>query len=80
MSMGNKPRPAIEAPANEPPDLRGEKAGLICYLLGFLVYKLPREYGPAWLSGELAAAGIPIEWDSKAERFVAKPLIGAVKP
>jgi hypothetical protein len=50
---------------------------VLCFALNVLTWKLPAEYGPGWIVGELAAAGIPIEWDSKGERFVAKPLVGA---
>jgi hypothetical protein len=55
------------------PDLRKETAGLLCYVLHALGCRLPAEYGPAWIAGELSAAGIPIEWDSTHERFVTRP-------
>jgi hypothetical protein len=78
--IDERQRPAVEVPMPAPvvPDLRGEKAGLVCYVLNVLAWKLPADHGPAWLAGELAAAGIPIEWDSQEERFVAKPLVGGV--
>ncbi len=74
-------RPTIEAPANDtPPDIRADNARVLCYGLDVLAWKLPAEYGPAWVASELAHAGIPIDWDSHAERFITKPLIGAAKP
>jgi hypothetical protein len=74
--MPERPAHKVQAAADVP-DLRGEKATLVCYVLDVLAWKLPSDYGPAWLAGELTAAGIPIEWDSKGERFVPKLLEGA---
>ncbi len=71
--------PAIVQPADEVPDMRGEKARLVCYVLDVLVWKLPREYGPAWLAAELANKGIPVEWDSARECFTSKPSVEVLK-
>lgn len=69
--------PAAVAPSDQatpPIELNQERAKLVCFVLNVLSWKLPREYGPAWLVGELANAGIPIAWDNDAEHFIPKGL------
>ncbi len=59
-----------ELPAPESPlDLTVQRAKLVCWVLNVLVWQLPPEYGPPWLLGKMAAAGIKVEWDDKQGRF-----------
>ena len=75
VAMG-PPRAPTAQPGFQLSDPKGEKAALICYVLDVLAWKLPRSYGPAWIAGELAAAGISIEWNGQQECFRPKPIGG----
>jgi len=63
------PQPESAVTPAEAQQRRQRDCSLLLYVLNCLVWKLPKEYGAAWLAGELAAAGIQVEWVDQQERF-----------